>query len=319
MLIDILLLTIGLVILIFGANWLVNGASSVAAKLGISTFTIGLTVVAFGTSLPELVVNIMASAEGSSGLAIGNVVGSNTINILLVIGLAALIKPVNILSTTVKIEIPFSLLAALVLFVLANDVLIDGASISVLSRTDGILLLLFLSVFLYYTLLSAKKDEHAPVSDIKTRKNYISVLMAIVGVTSLYFGGELIVNSAVSIAHSAGVSESLIGLTVLAIGTSLPELVTSAVAAFKGNSDLAIGNVLGSNIFNIFMVLGVSSTIMPLTFYPESNIDIMVTCLASLMLFSFALLGPGQKIDRKEGALFVGIYIAYIVYLVVSA
>ncbi|MFP4557804.1 MAG: calcium/sodium antiporter [Bacteroidales bacterium] len=318
MLIDILLLAIGLVILILGANWLVDGASSIAAKLGVSAFTIGLTVVAFGTSLPELVVNIMASVEGSSGLAIGNVVGSNTINILLVIGIAALVKPVNIHGTTVKIEIPFSLLAALALFVLANDVLIDGAQVSVLSRTDGILLMMFLGIFLYYTLLSAKKDEHAPVSKIIRRKNYISILMVTVGVAGLYFGGELIVNSAISIAQMAGISESLIGLTVLALGTSLPELVTSVVAAFKGNSDLAIGNVLGSNIFNIFMVLGVSSTIMPLTFYPESNIDIMVTCLASVLLFSFALLGPGQKIDRKEGALFVSIYIAYIVYLVVS-
>lgn len=319
MLLEIFLLIIGLTILIFGAHWLVEGASSVAAKLGISAFTIGLTVVAFGTSMPELVVNVMASISGNSGLAIGNVVGSNTINIFLVIGIAAFIRPINVKSTIVRIEIPFSLLAAIVLLVLANDKLIDGASVSFLTRTDGLVLLLFLAIFLYYTFLSAKTDEFAPVADVKIRKGYLSAIMITGGIIGLYFGGKLIVDSATTIAQSFGISDSLIGLTVVAIGTSLPELVTSAVAAYKGNSDIAIGNVLGSNIFNIFMVLGLSSTIRPLPFYAGSNIDILVTCLASLLLFTFALAGPGQKIDRREGILFVGIYIAYIIYLVAFA
>lgn len=319
MFIEILILVVGLAVLIFGAHWLVDGSSSIAAKLGISSFTIGLTVVAFGTSMPELVVNIMASFNGNSGLAIGNVVGSNTINILLVIGIAALIKPVNVKSSTVKIEIPFSLLAAIVLLVLANDKIIDGAIVSVLSRVDGIILLLFMVIFLFYTFFSAKIDKNPPVSEVKVRKTYLSILMVIAGVFGLYLGGDLIVDSATTIARAMGVSDALIGLTVLAVGTSLPELVTSAVAAYKGNSDIAIGNVLGSNIFNIFLVLGVSSSILPLNFYPSSNIDILVTCLASLLLFVFALAGPGQKIDRREGGIFVLVYISYLAYLIANA
>ena len=319
MLLEIFILAIGLTVLIIGANWLVEGASSVALKLGVSAFTIGLTVVAFGTSLPELVVNIMSSVKGNSGLAIGNVVGSNSINILLIIGIAAVIKPVNVQSSTVRIEIPFSLLAAVVLLVMANKVLVDGAQESLLTRTDGMVLILLLAVFLYYTFLSARSDSHAPVSEVKGRKGYIVALMMVVGTLGLYFGGRMMVDSATKIAVSLGVSDSIIGLTVLAIGTSLPELVTSCVAAFKGDSDIAIGNVLGSNIFNIFMVLGISSAILPLPFYAEANIDILVVCLASVLLLIFALVGPGQKIDRREGVLFVTIYLVYFAYLIIRS
>ena len=319
MLLEILLLIVGLTVLILGANWLVDGASSVAAKLGISAFTIGLTVVAFGTSMPEFVVNIIASISGNSGLAIGNIVGSNTLNILLVVGIAALIRPVNVMSTTVRIEIPYSLLAAVVLLILANDGLLDGTNKSIISRSDGLILIAFLLIFLFYTFLSAKSDAYAPVSEVKVRKNYLSALMILGGVGGLYLGGKLIVDSAITIAQSLGVSDSLIGLTIVAIGTSLPELVTSGVAAYKGNSDIAIGNVLGSNIFNIFMVLGLSSLILPQELYPTANIDILVTCFASILLFIFALAGPGQKIDRREGGLFVIIYIGYLAYLIASA
>lgn len=319
MLVDIIILIIGLTLLILGANWLVDGASSIAAKLGISAFTIGLTVVAFGTSMPEFVVNIMASHTGNSGLAIGNIVGSNTFNILLVVGLAALIKPLNLHSSTIRIEVPFSLLAAVVLFILANDMLIDNSSQSILSVSDGLILLSFLSVFLFYTFISAKSNAHPSVEDIKVRKTYVTILMVLGGIVGLYFGGKLIDDSSVSIAKSLGVSDALIGLTIVAIGTSLPELVTSVVAAYKGNSDIAIGNVLGSNILNVFLILGFSSIIRPLPFYPSANIDILVTCLASILLFTFALAGSGRRIDRKEGGLFVAIYIGYIVYLVVNA
>ncbi len=319
MLVEILILIAGLTILIVGANWLVEGASSVATKLGISSFTIGLTVVAFGTSMPEFVVNVMASLSENSGLAIGNIVGSNTLNILLVLGVAALIKPINFQRSTIRIEIPFSLLAAIVLFILANDKFFNGSNQSVLTFSDGLILLCFLTVFLYYTFLSAKPDTQTPTPDVKIRKTYVTTLMVLGGIAGLYFGGQLIVDSSVSIAKSLGVSDALIGLTVVAVGTSLPELVTSVVAAFKGNSDIAIGNVLGSNIFNIFMVLGFSSLIRPLPFYSSANIDIMVTCLASILLFIFALAGPGRRIDRKEGGLFVAIYVSYIVYLVVNA
>jgi cation:H+ antiporter len=319
MLLEILLLILGLVLLIFGADKLVEGASSVADKLGIPAFVIGLTVVAFGTSMPEMVVNILASFSGNSGLAIGNVIGSNTINILVVVGITAIIRPITVMSSTIRIEIPYSLLAAIVLFLLANDLLIDGAEQSILSRIDGMVLITFLGLFLLYTYYSAKSDKYAPITKVKKRKTYISILMIAGGILGLYFGGDLIVNSATTIARSLGISDAIIGLTVVALGTSLPELVTSAVAAYKGNSDIAIGNVLGSNIFNVFMVLGISSIIRPLPFYPAANVDILVTGLASILLFAFAIKGTGQKIDRREGILFVTIYIAYIVYLVLTA
>ncbi len=319
MLLDVLLLAVGLVILIFGANWLVDGASSIATRLGVSALTVGLTVVAFGTSTPELVVNLIASFDGNSGLAIGNVVGSNSINILLILGLAALIKPVNVKSQTVRVEIPFSLLAAVALFLLANDKLLDGTVSSVISRSDGLVLLAFFAIFLYYTFLSSKSDQFPLTAEVKHRKYYLSTLMVLGGIGGLYLGGSFIVNSATSIAKAFGVSDALIGLTVVAIGTSLPELATSVMAAYKGNSDIAIGNVVGSNIFNIFMVLGVSGTIKPLPFYSESNVDILVVCLASILLFVFAFAGPGRKIDRKEGAIMLIIYFTYLTYLIVNA
>ena len=318
MLIDILLLAVGLIILILGANWMVDGASSIASRLGISAFIIGLTVVAFGTSLPELVVNIIASAKGSSGLAIGNVVGSNTINIMLVVGLAAIVKPVKVQSITIRVEIPFSLLAAIILLIIANDRILDNASSSVLSRADGLILITLLGVFLYYTFMASRSDMYAQVSNIKPRKGYLVALMIAGGIAGLYFGAKLIVDSSISIASALGVSDSLIGLTVVAIGTSLPELATSVVAAFKGESDIAIGNVLGSNIFNIFMVLGVSSIIMPLPLYPSANIDIIVSGIAIVMLFAFVAFGKGKSVTRTHGWIFVLSYLAYIIFLIKS-
>lgn len=318
MFVEILLLIIGFVILIYSAERLVEGASSLAVKLGVSAFVIGLTVVAFGTSMPEMFVNLLAAMRGNTELAIGNIVGSNTINIFLVVGIAAIVRPINVQSLTIKLEIPFSFLAAVILFILANDVLIDGKEVSILSRTEGMVLLTFLALFLYYTYFSTKSGKYAPISSVKERKWVIASLMIIFGIGGLYLGGRLIVDSASTIARSLGVPDSIIGLTVVALGTSLPELVTSAVAAYKGNADIAIGNVLGSNIFNIFMVLGVSSLISPLPLYPHANIDIMVTCLASLLLFTFALIGPGQKIDRREGIILVSIYLVYLAYLAYS-
>lgn len=319
MLIDILLITLGMALLIVSANWLVEGASSIAARLGISPLTIGLTVVAFGTSMPELVVNVMASLGGNSGLAIGNVVGSNTINIFLILGIAALVRPINVQSKTVRIEIPFSLLAAIVLFIMANDILFDGMGESVLTRTDGLTLLAFFLIFLYYTFSSAKSDPLAPASEVKQRKVWLSITMILVGIGGLVAGGKVIVDSAVSMAQMLGVSDTIIGLTVVAVGTSLPELATSVVAAYKGNSDIAVGNVVGSNIFNVFFILGVSGTLSPLPFHPSANIDLLVTCLASLLLFVFAVVGPGKQIDRREGGAFVLFYLAYLGYLIYGA
>lgn len=319
MLIDILLITVGMALLIFSANWLVEGASSIAARLGIAPLTIGLTVVAFGTSMPELVVNIMASYSGNSGLAIGNVVGSNTVNVFFILGIAALVRPINVQSKTVRIEIPLSLLAAVILFIMANDSLLDGMAESVLTRTEGLTLIGFFIIFLFYTFNSAKSDPLAPASEVKQRKLWLSIIMIAGGIGGLIIGGKVIVDSAVSMAHMLGVSDTIIGLTVVAVGTSLPELATSVVAAYKGNSDIAVGNVVGSNIFNVFFILGISGTLSPLPFHPAANIDLLVTCLASVLLFVFAVVGPGRRIDRKEGAAFVLIYLGYLAYLINGA
>jgi cation:H+ antiporter len=318
MYLDIIILVIGLVVLIAGAHWLVEGASSIATRLGVSALTVGLTVVAFGTSTPELVVNLLASFKGNSGLALGNVLGSNSINILLILGVSAIISPINVRSQTVRVEIPFSLLAAVVLFLMASDILIDNSA-SIISRSDGLVLLAFFSIFLYYTFLSSKTDQFPLKAEVIPRKYYLSALMIIGGIGGLYLGGWLIVDSATTMARAVGISDALIGLTVVAIGTSLPELATSVIAAYKGNTDIAVGNIVGSNIFNIFMVLGVSSTIKPLPIENGSLIDFIVVCLASILLFVFVFVGPGRKIDRKEGSLFVFLYLVYLTYLIINA
>jgi cation:H+ antiporter len=319
MLLNVMLVIGGLALLIFGANWLVEGASSIAKKFGISPLTIGLTVVAFGTSMPELVVNLIASTSGSTELAIGNVVGSNTFNILLILGIAALIKPIAVQAKTVKIEVPFSLLAAVVLLIAANDALLDGDSRSILSRADGLILLCFFIIFMFYNFINARKPNHDDEVVIKRRSMTLSSLMVLGGLILLFLGGKFIVDGSVAIATALGVSQSLIGLTIVAAGTSLPELATSAVAAYKNNPDIAVGNAVGSNIFNIFFILGISSIINPLPFYASSNIDILVTCLASILLFVFVLVGPGKQIDRREGGLFVAIYLIYMTYLITHA
>lgn len=319
MIIDIILIALGLALLVLGASWLVDGASSIADRYGISPLTIGLTVVAFGTSMPELIVNIISSTTGNTELAIGNVVGSNTFNIFLILGVASLIRPIAVQAKTVRIEIPFSLLAAIVLLILANDVILNGDSRSILTLSDGLIFLSFFCIFMFYNFLNATNFNSGSDVEIRKRTMLISSLMVIGGLTLLFFGGKLVVNSAVSVATSLGVSQSLIGLTIVAAGTSLPELATSAIAAYKKNSDIAIGNVVGSNIFNIFFILGVSAVIKPLPFYSTSNIDILVTCLASILLFIISLSGPGRQIDRREGGLFVFIYLAYMVFLIVNA
>ena len=316
MLIDILLFSLGLVILIVGANWLVDGASSIASSLGVSALTIGLTVVAAGTSTPELVVNIVASVNGTSGLAMGNVLGSNIMNILLIVGIAAIISPIHVQRKTLRVEIPFTLLAAVMLLVLGAEHMLKSADSAVLSRLDGVILLIFFGIFFLYTYKTSQSDQSSQESKVRKRKPVIAILLTVAGIAGLYFGGVIIVDSATEIAGRLGVSDAIIGLTVVAIGTSLPELVTSSVAAYKGNSDIAIGNVVGSNIFNIFLVLGVSCAIRPLPFYPGALIDILVTCAASILLFLFVLVRPKQTIERTKGTVFLLIYIAYLIYLI---
>ena len=312
-----LLFLLGFVLLIKGADWLVNGASAIARKFSVSDLVIGLTVVAFGTSTPELFVNIVASLRGNSDIAIGNVLGSNISNVFLILGISAVIFPLAVSKGTVWKEIPFSLLAVIVLGLMVNDQMIDGSASSLLTRIDGLVLLAFFIIFLYYSFSIAKAidgmDDHVPA---KTSGAAISILLIIGGLIGLTLGGKWIVDGAVALAQRFGMSESLIGLTIVAVGTSLPELATSAMAAYKKNVEIAVGNVVGSNIFNIFFVLGISATIKPLPIRAESNLDIGVVIVASLLLFFFMFTGEKRSLDRWEGVVFLFFYGGYIAYLI---
>jgi cation:H+ antiporter len=311
------LLVVGFMLLIKGADLLVDGASSVGRKLNISDLVIGLTIVAFGTSSPELFVNIFASIKGNTDIAIGNILGSNIANIFLILGVSAVIFPLAVGKGTVWKEIPLSLLAALLLGVMANDRLIDDSDTSALSRIDGLVFLAFFVIFMYYSFGIAKRiegiDDHMPQKQYSLLK---SMLLIIAGLVGLGVGGNWIVGAAVHIASGLGVSQSLIGLTIVAVGTSLPELATSAVAAYKKNAEIAVGNIIGSNIFNIFFVLGLSAVIKPLPFNPGSNIDIGAVILASLLLFLWMFTGKKRSLDRWEGVIFLILYCSYITFLI---
>lgn len=309
-------LIVGFFILIAGANYLVNGASALAKRLHVSDLVIGLSVVAFGTSTPELFVNIFASMQGNAEIAIGNVLGSNIFNILLILGVSSLIFPLSVTKGTVWKEIPFSLLAAIILGAMANDVLFDHMPSSSLSRIDGLVLISFFIVFLYYLVSISKDTDTSQQIDVKQMSLIKSVGMIIGGMIGLVLGGHLVQSSAVKIASSLGVSQTLIGLTIVAAGTSLPELATSAVAAFKKNSDIAVGNIVGSNIFNIFLILGISALIKPLPITAQINMDILVLLFSSIFLFLFMFTGKRRIIDRWEGAVFFMCYISYIIFLV---
>lgn len=305
----------GIVAIALSANWLVDGASSLAKRFGISDIVIGLTVVAFGTSAPELTINLISAFKGSTDIAIGNILGSNIMNIFLILGISAIIHPLVIQKNTTWKEIPLSLLAAVVLGIMANDVWLNndpaGNSISVI---DGLVLLCFFIIFLVYTLEIARNqpelEENIPKMPIWKALVFIGI--SLVG---LFFGGKYFVEGAIDIATQWGMSERVIGLTIVAIGTSLPELATSVVAAFKKNADIAVGNAVGSNLFNIFLILGTTAVIKPLPFSVESNFDIGVAILASLMLFLTTLTFGRKKVDRVEGGIFLLLFIAYIIYI----
>lgn len=317
MFLSILILLFGFVILIKGADWLVDGASVIAKKLNISDLVIGLTVVAFGTSAPELIVSVLSSMSGNADIAVANVVGSNIANIFLILGLSAIVFPLVVTKGTVWKEIPLSLLAIGLVGIMASDFLIDGLSFSALTRIDGLILLSFFVIFMYYTFgLSKDNFEQNEITDKSNKNLLIALLMIIGGLVGLIIGGKFVVDNAVMIAESLGVSASLIGLTIVAVGTSLPELVTSIVAVYKKNCDIAVGNAVGSNIFNVFLVLGLSAVINPLTIAENGLIDIAVGVLASLLLFIFMFVGKKRVLQRWQGVLFVMIYVSYIVYLI---
>jgi len=313
-----ILFIIGFFLLIKGADLLVDGSASIAKKLKISSIVIGLTIVAFGTSAPEFIVNIFANAQGNSEIAIGNILGSNIANILLILGISAIIYPITAKKNTVLKEIPLSLLAAVVLGLMANDMIIDGAAFSGITRIDGFILLSFFIIFLYYTFGITKSDTDIVAEEIKIFSYSKAVIFIILGLAGLVVGGKWIVDGAVKIAELFGISQSLIGLTIVAIGTSLPELATSAIAAYKKQSDIAIGNVVGSNLFNIFWILGVSAVIRPLPFSTSSNSDIAMTIFASVLLFIMMFTGKKRVIERWQGVFMVTSYVGYVVFLVLT-
>ncbi|WP_266205903.1 calcium/sodium antiporter [Pontibacter kalidii] len=316
--VDILLLLVGFVALIFGATKLVDGASSLATRLGVPNIVIGLTIVAFGTSAPELVVNLFASLNNNTEMVLGNVLGSNIFNVLGILGITALIYPLSVKSNTTWIEIPLSLLAAIAVLVVANDAFLDGAATNLIARGDGIVLLLFFAIFLVYNITLAAGGTGEDEVPAKQYSFLLSGLFIVLGLAGLIIGGRLIVTSAVSIAQLLGLSERIIALTIVSIGTSLPELATSVVAVRKRNVDIAIGNVVGSNIFNIFLILGVSTVVTPLAVNAGSLTDIVVNIIAGLLLFVFIFTGKGRQLARWEGGVFLALYIGYLVLLIMQ-
>lgn len=316
----------GLVLIIAGANFLTDGASDIARRMGISDLIVGLTVVAFGTSAPELVISIISAINGSAELAVGNIVGSNIFNTLAIIGITAMIMPIVVSRNILNNDIPIVMLAAAVLLVMGNGPLLDGAPVATITRVDGIILLLFFAIFMRYTFAQAKAtpapEAVADPSAIKAgaiapRKLWVSVAGVVGGLAGLVFGGDIFVEGASAIAKSMGVSEAVIGLTIVAAGTSLPELAASVAAAIKGHTDMAIGNVIGSNIFNIFLVLGVSATITPLPLGAINNFDLLTQFGAAVLFWIFGCLFVRRTFTRAEGAVLTALYIAYTAWLVV--
>ena len=307
-LIPILLLLLGFVALIMGANWLVNGATSVGIRAKLSPLIIGLTIVAFGTSLPEMIVNVFSCIKGSPGLAIGNIIGSNTMNILLILGVSSLIWPIDVSRISIRRDIPVGFLATLAITLMANDFFTGTAR--TVNWMEGLALLLMGFAYLLLTML--KNNTKEETEDAQTVMPWGKTILALIaGIAGLYVGGELVSHNAQVLAKNWGMSESTIGLTVVATATSLPELITSIVAAVKKNSGIAIGNVLGSNIMNIFFVLGISALITPLPFEAKMNQQLMILFAANILMLLFVFTGKGRKLSRFEGALLTLGYVGF--------
>ncbi|MCA6378598.1 MAG: calcium/sodium antiporter [Cytophagales bacterium] len=317
MLIPVLLLLLGFGVLIKGADFLVNGASSVAKKYGISNLAIGLTVVAFGTSMPELIVSLLSALNGKNDASFGNAIGSNNFNLLFILGIAGLIYPLVVQRNTVKYEVPLSLLAAGLLFLLVNDSLWGGEGAGSLSRIDSIILLAFFAGFIFYIYRTMSRNTDLEEGEpIKIYSMPLAIGMVTLGLAMLIGGGQLVVTNALEIARAYGLSEKLIGLTILAAGTSLPELATSCVAAYRKNTDIAIGNVVGSNIFNIFFILGITGVVNPMAYNAAMNFDLYVLMGSTVLLLIFMFTLGRRKLDRWEAAILFGGYIVYTVYLI---
>ena len=309
--VNILLLLVGLGLVVLGADWLVNGASSIARRAGISEFVIGLTIVGFGTSCPELVVSLSGAIEGNSDISVGNVVGSNIFNVLFILGLTAMVLPVGMTDKNRRIDIPITLGVTILLVILGITGSMSGPGIS---RWEGVLMLLVFSAYLFYCFKSDSKDEFSETQQA-TLSITKSIALTLTGLAGLIFGGDLFVDSATALARQIGVSDKFIAVTILAGGTSLPELATSLVAAIKGKEQLALGNILGSNVFNAMMILGLSSVITPLSFASMTIVDIITLVLSAVLLLIWAYTGHKNRIDRREGAAMLLCYVAYNVFL----
>lgn len=327
MLLDIVFLIVGPLLILWGANALTDGASSIAKRWGVSDLIIGLTVVAFGTSAPELSISVISAINGNPGLAIGNVVGSNLFNVLVIIGITALFKPIKIEKNIMNNDIPFVLLSSLALLVMGNSPILNSSSISEITRSDGILLLLFLMIFIRYTFSQIQDKPQQKETQITFEKEsdaliemklWKAIVFVILGLGCLVLGGDWFVDGASGLASALGVSDAIIGLTIVAAGTSLPELATSITAALKGKTGMALGNVIGSNIYNIFLVLGCSATIRQLPFGDINNVDLLVLVGACALFWFFGWFFSKRTITRIEGGILTLSYIGYITYLILS-
>lgn len=313
MLIASLLIILGFAGLIFGANWLVEGASALAKKNKVSDLVIGLTIVAFGTSAPELVINSVASFDGLPDIVFGNIIGSNNFNLFVILGIAGLIYPITVQTSTAWKEIPISLVSAVLVLLLANNFFSQQQS--EISRIDGIVLLIGFSLFIYYVFTQLKHEKVEEIA-YKAQPNYKIWGLIILGMAGLIIGGKLVVDNSIAIATDLGISQKIIGLTIIAAGTSLPELVTSIVAAIKKNSDIAIGNVIGSNIFNLLLILSISSFVKPIAYNPNFNQQLFTLIGGTIFLIIAMFTGKRKKLDRWEALLLLSFYVIYTIYLV---
>jgi len=316
MYLEIILLLLGFLLLIKGADFLVTGSVSLARNMNVSGLVIGLTVVAFSTSTPELVVTVVSSLNGHPDVSVGNIIGSNIINLMLILGSTAVIYPLAIQRSTILKEIPFSIVAAMVLFILANDQLFNADNKNQIGFVDGLILIFFLGVFFVFIIRNVSSEEIDNSYDESKMDIKKSVLYISGGMIALILGGRFAVNSAVEIARIVGLSERVIALTIVALGTSLPELVTSIMAAIRKSSDIAVGNIIGSNIFNIFMVLPICAFISPIPYSMSFNLDFVLLLVSSVLLMVFTYSGRKAVVDRWEGVIFVVSYIIYVVYIV---
>ena len=309
-----ILFIVGFFALIKGASVMIDGASSLAKRFGVSTLVIGLTVVAFGTSAPELVVSVLASLSGHNELAIANIIGSNIANVFLILGVSALFTPLFVKRQTVMKEIPFAILAIVLFSVFVQDQLINGAAINLLSRSEGLALLSLFVIFIYYS-FGVAKDGTSEFEEPKMSV-FQAIMFFVIGCIGLALGGHWIVEGAVAIAKNFGMSEALIGVTIVAVGTSLPELAASIIAAKKKDTDMAIGNIVGSNIFNIHLVLGVNATINHIPFNTVMNVDLFIAIFSIVLLFVFVWFSPKNQLKKWQGIVFLLLYVVYIGYLI---